>query len=69
MKYAILLLPTLLEIALIAVPAQTPAASTLTREQRDTEIRRLRAELKSIDTRLDVLELEGHRFLPRGMGR
>lgn len=67
MKFAILILPALLEVALVlALHAQTPTSSALTPEQRGVAIRELRAELKSIAARLDVLESEGHQLLPRG---
>ena len=68
MKFPILFLPALLEIALVlALHAQTSTPSTLTTAQRATEIRELRAEQKSIAARLDTLEAHGHEFLPRGM--
>ena len=69
MKYVILLLPTLLAIALVGIPPRTYTAPPLTREQRDAEIRELRAELKSANVRLNVLQAQGRQFLPRGMGR
>lgn len=69
MKYAILLLPTLLEIAVIVLPARTHTISPLTRDQRDAEIRELRAEQKSIGARLKELQSQSLEFLPRGMGR
>jgi hypothetical protein len=68
MKFPILFLPTLLEIALVvALHAQTSTVSPLTPAQREAEIRELRAELKSIAARLDILEAQGREFLPRGM--
>lgn len=69
MKYVILSLPTLLALALIVVPARNYTSPPLTREQRDAEIRQVRAELKAAHIRLDALQAQGRQFLPRGMGR
>ncbi|HTV08102.1 MAG TPA: outer membrane beta-barrel protein [Candidatus Aquilonibacter sp.] len=67
MKFAILLLPACLEVALaIALHAQASPPPVLTAAQRDAEIRELRAELKSIAARLDALEVEPG-VVPRGM--
>lgn len=66
MKSAFLLLPALLQVTLItAGRAQTATQPPLTSEQRDAEIRELRAELKSITARLDALESEDQSRAPR----
>jgi len=67
MKFAILLLPTLLQIAFIlAIHSEAIAPPPLTPVQRHGEIRQLRSELKGITARLDGLQSQGQQFMPRG---
>lgn len=67
MKSAILLLPTLLQIAFIlAFHSEAIAPPRLTPDERRGEIRELRSELKGITARLHGLESQGQQFVPRG---
>jgi hypothetical protein len=70
MKFFILSVPSLLVLACAAaLHAQMPArVPPLTPQQRDAEIRELRQELDSINSRLQALEVEGRNTLQRGIG-
>jgi hypothetical protein len=72
MKSPLLFAPTLIELVFVAAlcgqDAHVPAHPALTPAQRAAEIRQLHKQLHAISSRLNVLESQGHSFLPRGMG-